>query len=340
MFLINLPIGIVAIAGVVMFMPRARAVASRFDAFGFALLFLALASFQLLLDRGQQNDWFESPETIVEAALAAGAAWAFAVHTLTARAPLLPIAVFRDRNLVLSSVFVLLIMGLVIASSALLPPLLQRLMGHDAYGAGLITAPRGIGMVVSMVLAGRLARMIDTRLLILAGLALTAISVRMMMGFSLEMGSGPVIVSGLIQGFGFGFVSLPLNLTAFATIDARWRTQGAGLYALCRSIGGSAAIALMTALLARQGQISHADLSAHITEQSIPLIGAGQALAVSQSAMQMVEGEIERQAAMIAYLDAFTAMFWAIIAAAPLVLLMRSPRALDAEAAAHAAAME
>lgn len=338
-FLINLPIGIVGLFGLVAFMPRGRGSAGRFDGIGFALLLIAIAAFQLMLDRGAQNDWFDATETWIEAGLAAGAGWMFVVHTITARAPLMPVALFRDRNLVISTICVLLVIGLMLASSALLPPLLQRMLGHSAYQAGVLTAPRGVGMAIAMIVAGRLARTVDRRILLLIGLATSAWSVWLMMGFSLEMDSRPVIVSGLIQGVGFGFVFLPLNMMAFTTLDPRYRTQGAGLYNLSRSLGGSIAISSITALLTRQGQISHADLAANITDQTVPLAAltmAGRLGVAPETALSMIDSAIDRQAAMIAYIDAFTAMFWLLLAAMPLVLLMR-PNSAAADTPAMAA---
>ena len=334
-FLINLPIGLVGLAGLLLFMPRVPGSPSRFDAVGFALLLVAISSFQLMIDRGAQNDWFDSIETMIEAALAASAGWAFVVHIATAPEPLMPRAIFRDRNLVVATVFILLMVGLVIAASALTPPLLQRLYGYDAYGAGLLTAPRGIGMAISMILGTRLAKLVDRRLVILVGLGLTAVSIRMMMHFSLEMNGEPVAWSGLVQGLGFGLVFLPLNLMAFGTLDPRYRTQGAGLYNLARSLSGSIAISIVTVILSRQEQISHADLAGHITEQSLPLpvLTFTQQFGLAPgSVFGLVDAEINRQATMVAYIDAFTLMFWMVIAASPLVLLLKVPRA-----AAHGA---
>ncbi len=341
-FMINVPIGAVALAGLLIFMPRGVSRASRFDLTGFVLMLVAIGAFQLMLDRGQQNDWFQSVETLVEAGLAISAGWAFVIHTLSDPDPLMPGALFRDRNLVVSSVFVLMVMGLIMASSALTPQLLQGAMGYDAYGAGLVTAPRGVAMAVAMLMGGKLAQVIDRRLLILFGMALTAVSMRMMMGFAPDMGGWTVMSSGVVQGFGFGFVFLPLNLMAFGTLDARYRTQGAGLYSLSRSMSASIAISLMATLIARQVQVSHADLVQHVTTQSIPLIGQmaeGSIGGAAAIVTAMVNGEITRQAGMIAYIDAFTVMFWLTIVATPLVLLLKGaqPSAPDA---GHAVAME
>jgi DHA2 family multidrug resistance protein len=340
-FLINLPIGILAVMGFVIFMPRAPSVSSRFDGMGFAMLFVAIGSFQLMLDRGQQNDWFEATETIIEAALAITGLCAFVIHTLTSEEPLLPAAIFRDRNLVISCTFILMVVGLVMASSALIPQLLQNLMGYDAYGAGMATMPRGVAMAASMIIGGRAATIVDRRIVILFGMALTAVSMHMMMGATPDMSGHLIIWSGVVQGFGFGCVFLPLNLMAFGTIDPRYRTQGAALYSLARSLSGSIGISLMASLIARQTQAAHADLAGYVTDASAPMM-APMAGAMPGSAMTMVNGEVTRQATLIAYIDAFTVMFWFCIAAAPLVLFLRAPpsKPPTPEEAGHAMAME
>ena len=239
---------------------------------------------------------------------------------------ILPSLLFRDRNLAICSILVLITMGILIASSALLPPFLQRLMGHSAFSAGMITAPRGLGMVISMVLAGRVVRLIDARLIIVAGLGLTMVSIYMISHFSLEMGSEPVVISGFIQGLGFGLVVLPINLLAFATLDPRHRTEAASLYNLARSMGGSIAISSLTAVMAAVQQISHNDLASHVTHQSIPLAispAIGQIAQAGGSIVAMIDREINRQASMIAFIDGAYMMFWAIICVFPLVLLLR-----------------
>ena len=325
-FFINVPIGILTFVGLLGLMPRIPHAARRFDMFGFLLLFITLGGFQLLLDRGPQLDWFDSTEIALEAVAAAAGLWMFVIHTMTRRDTVLPSLLFRDRNLAICSLLVLITMGILIASSALLPPFLQRLMGHSAFSAGMITAPRGLGMVVSMVLAGKVVRLIDARLVIVAGLGLTMLSIHMISRFSLEMGSEPVIISGFIQGLGFGLVVLPINLLAFATLDPRHRTEAAGLYNLARSIGGSIAISSLTAVMAAMQQISHNDLASHVTSQSIPLTlspAIGQIAQASGTAFAMIDGEINRQASMIAFIDGAYMMFWVILCVVPLALLLR-----------------
>jgi len=185
--------------------------------------------------------------------------------------------------------------------------------------------------------------LVDRRLVILVGLSLTALSVRMMMHFSPDMNGEPVMWSGLVQGLGFGLVFLPLNLMAFGTLDPKYRTQGAGLYNLARSLSGSIAISIVTVILARQQQVAHSDLASHITEQRVPLpaltltqqfgFGPGQVFGI-------IDAELNRQATMVAYLDAFSFMFWMVIVASPLVLLLKAPAKAPAGAEETAMAVE
>ncbi len=326
-FFINVPLGLLTVFGLILLMPKIPHRARRFDTAGFVMLFLLLGGFQLMLDRGPQLDWFDSTEIILEASLAAAALWMFVIHTMTRRDTILPSLLFRDRNLAICTLLVLVIMGILLASSALLPPFLQRLMGHTAYSAGLVTAPRGLGLFLAMILAGRLVRVVDARLLILAGLVIVMVSLHIITRFSLEMGSEPIIVSGVLQGLGFGFVILPINLLAFTTLDPRHRTEAASLYNLARNIGGSIAISTLSAVMTRMQQTSHSELAAHVTAGKIPLAlspAMGQIAQGSGTIFALMDAEITRQAAMVAFIDGAYLMFWLVAAVMPLVLLLRS----------------
>src|SRR3954464_973376 len=226
-FLVNLPVGIVCTFMLIRFMPKGEVVRRGFDLFGFALLALALGAFQLMLDRGQQLDWFESWEVWIEAALAASCAWMFVVHLATAKQPLFDPKMFADRNFSFALLFMVITGVLLLAGLALLPPLLQRLFGYSVLDSGFLTAPRGIGTLISMMLAGRLTGRVDARILIFFGISCLALSLWQMSGFTLVMGSRPIIVSGLVQGLGLGFIFVPLQALAFASLPPAYRTTGA-----------------------------------------------------------------------------------------------------------------
>ena len=144
------------------------------------------------------------------------------------------------------------------------------------------------------------------------------------------MGQGPILLTGFLQGIGFGFVVLPLNMTAFATLAPSDRTQAAGLYNLARNMGGSMAISLLTTLLSHQTQVAHSDIGAHVTEQAVPLVGLNLLSRIGFNyggVIAAIDGEVNRQAVMIAYLDGFYAMFWGVVLVMPLVLLLQPARA-------------
>ncbi len=328
-FYINVPVGIAVATGSWLLLGDANMIKRRFDVIGFMLLAAALSSMQLMLDRGVELDWFTSTEIWIEAGIAVCAMWMFVVHTATSEDTLVPRSLFSDRNFVAASLAITVIGGILVAGAALVAPMLQRLFGYPVLTAGLATAPRGVGTMFGMLVAGRLSKFVDPRVTIFAGLVLIATSLWMMTGFDLGMDQQLVLTSGMVQGLGLGFVVLPLNLLALATLPGALRTEAAALYNLMRSIGGSIAISLTTALLAANIQTSHADLGAQVSVTSAPFLNAGLLERVGVSGRQVmtyVDAEINRQAAMIAYLDDYWLMMWAAIAVIPLVLLLRGPR--------------
>ena len=328
-FYVNLPIGILTFA-ILWFLLPSRPTAKRsFDYLGFVFIGLAVASFQLMLDRGQTEDWFSSWEIIIEGLVALGAAWMAIVHLVTARKPLFDRHLFQNRNLVMGMIFMIIVGISTMAPMALLPPMLQQLFGYPVVDTGLMMAPRGVGVLATMWFAGQMMGKIDTRILIMVGLVIFAFSLRQMAGYSLEMDFWPVIISGFVQGLGMGLVFMPLNAIAFATLDNKYRTDGASLLNLMRSIGQSAGISMVTVLLARNIQTSHADLAQHVTDKSIPALDLSQLDrlgVISDTAFSFADAMINKQAAMIAYIDDFYLMAWISIAVVPLVFLLRKPK--------------
>lgn len=325
-FLVNVPVGALATVMLLRYMPTSPRETRKFDLFGFAMLGLALGSLQLMLERGHQLDWFDSAEIWIEAGLVLSAGWLFVTHTLLGRDPLFDKSIFADRNFALGLMFMLVTGVLLLAGLALLPPLLQNLYGYSVFQSGVLTMPRGVGTLFSMLLAGRLVGLVDLRILVALGLGLMGWSLHMMTGFAIEQGSGPVIWSGLVQGLGLGLVFVTMQSLAFATLAPKMRTSAASLLNLSRNIGGSIGISLVATLLARNLQTVHADLAGNITEQVLPSISEGVVAQLglpASSALALVNAEINRQAAFIAYIDDFWIMMWLTFAAIPLVLLLR-----------------
>ncbi len=328
-FYINVPIGALTFAILWFLLPSRPRNKRSFDAVGFAFIGIGVGAFQLMLDRGQEQDWFSSWEIRIEAMVAAAAAWVAIVHLVTTDKPLFDRHLFRNRNLNMSLFFMVVIGISTMAPMALLPPMLQQLYGYPVVDTGFMMAPRGLGVLFTMWLSGRLIGKIDTRYIVMMGFITYAFSLRQMAAWSLEMDFWPVVTSGFIQGLGMGLVFMPLNSLAFATLENRYRTDGASLLNLMRSVGQSAGISMATVLLARNSQISHADLASHITEKSVPAfdLGALDRLGrLSDTAFAYADAMINKQAIMIAYIDDFYLMAWISILVLPLVLLLRKPK--------------
>ena len=325
-FLINLPVGALALLGCLVYLPRMPRKRRSFDMAGFALLSLAIGSLQLMLDRGGEVDWFSAMETWIYLLVSISGFWMFCVHILTKDHPFLDPQMFRDRNFRIGLVFIFVVGIILLASLALLPPMLSRILGYPVITTGLVMAPRGVGTMISMLVVGRLVRRVDPRILVLAGLTLTALSLYEMTGFTPQMDSWPIIRSGVVQGLGLGLVFVPLSTIAFATLEPRFRADATSLFSLVRNIGSSIGISLVTAALTRNIQINHAELGSFIQPYN-PVLTQAYPTAISGNAttLQMLDGLVNLQAAMIAYIDDFHLMMWVTLLAMPLALILRKP---------------
>ena len=329
-FYINVPIGIVTAIGGWAMLTGGKQAGRKFDLPGFILLATSLSSMQLMLDRGVQLDWFDATEIWVELGVCLIASWMFIVHTMTSKHTVLPRQLFTDRNFVTACVSITVLGGILMAGAALVAPMLQALFGYPVLLAGVLTSPRGIGTMAGMLIAGRVTKWLDPRVPILTGMALLAWSLHMMTQFDLGMDQRPIIISGLVQGLGLGLVVLPMNLLALSTLGGALRTDAASLYNLTRQIGGSIAISVLTALIARQTQVSHSTLGAHLSQTRLPFLGQGifEQLGFSGAFITAyMNAEVNRQAVMIAYIDAYYVMMWAAIAVMPLILTMKRSKA-------------
>ncbi|MDE2306487.1 MAG: DHA2 family efflux MFS transporter permease subunit [Gammaproteobacteria bacterium] len=326
-FYINLPIGVLAFMGLLLYLPaRKGRRTAPFDVFGFATLSIAMGSLQLIMDRGQLKDWFSSPEILIETVAFGLALYWFLVHTLTHKHPFINIALFKDANFVASNVFIFVVGVVLFATLALLPPMLQDLMRYPVVTTGLVTAPRGIGTLLAMITVGRLVGRVDARWLMGFGLVLTIVSVWQMTRFSLTMDSEPVVLSGMLQGFGVGFVYVPLSTVAFATLPEQFRTEGTAFFNLMRNLGSSIGISAVQTLLTRNLQVLHESLGARITPYDATMraqLAAARLNLADPAALARVNGEVTRQAGMIAYVDDFKLIMLMTVALLPLLLLLR-----------------
>ena len=325
-FFINLPVGIVAFLGVLFFISKDQLTRAKpFDFLGFGAMILFIGAFQLMLDRGPSQDWFGSAEIWAELLLSVGALWVFMVHTMSAEHPFFDRALMADKNFLTGSVFGFFIGILLFSAMALLPPMMQGLMGYPVLLSGLVSMPRGQGSLIAMFLVGQLIGRVDTRIILLVGLSLSAFALWQMLHFDLSMSKGPFIVSGFLQGLGIGLIFVPLSTLAFATIPPRLRAEGSSVYTLIRNLGASAGISIMGAVLVNNNQQAHSDLVAHLDPANAVVqnvLGKG---FEHGSQLAAVNAEITRQAAMVAYVDDFKLMLIITLACIPMLLLMRAP---------------
>ncbi len=336
-FFINLPAGISSLVLLGLFLPRESPKPRMFDFLGFGSLAITIASLQLLLDRGPSQDWFNSSEICIEAWTAAGGFWIFFAHTLTARRGLFDNRIFHNRNFVWTTTLSFFLNMPTMAGITLLPLLMQGLMGYSAMISGLVSVPRGLLMLATLVVIGRLDAIVDRRFLVAAGLGFLLLGFWRMTDFSLLMSTHSLVFAGILQGIGQGVIFVPLSTLAFFTVAPALRPDAAAIMNLVRNLAGSIGIALTQAFTVFNTQAMHAALVTHITPGSLASHEMT-SLAHSARSAAMLNAEVTRQATMVAYVDDFWLMIASVFVCCPLLLLLRAPqtdpaiRSVEAEA--------
>lgn len=328
-FYINIPFGALGLVGCLLTVPETERRKHHLDWLGFITLSLAVGIFQLMLDRGQRNDWFQSTEIIVECMIAGLALYIFIVHSATTRRPFLNFAVFRDHNFVIGVILIFLF-GLNVFSALLLMPLfLQDIQGYPVITAGIIISVRGIGTACGMIMAGRLARTIEFRYIIAAAMAIITVPSLYMAAWTDDVPAFDVIVVSLATGFGIGLSWVSLTTATFSTLPPTLRTEGAALFALLRVIGASIGVSMFVAVLARSTQVSYGALTEHIHGFNDALQGlhAEHSLNLDTlTGVAQLSNLVIHQAQTIAFLNDFKLLVATTIAGIPLALLFRSAR--------------
>jgi DHA2 family multidrug resistance protein len=330
-FYINLPFGLIALAILISQLPKLPRLKRKFDMFGFIWLSIGLASLQLLLDRGNHIDWYESGESWIYTILIIAGLWITAVHFRQTKTPLLDLTLFKDRNFAVATSFMVAFGAILFSTLALIPPLMQNLYGYTVMGTGLVLAPRGLGSIVSTLVGGMLMRRgVDLRITMGIGLIVTAWTLNLMAHWPLEIEARTIVITSFVQGLGFGLVFIPINILAFATLPSAARTEASSIMNLFRGVGSSIGISVVTVLLARNMQISHEDLAGNVTGESggamLDASSMDRFQSLGEGAMVMVNGEISRQAAMVAYTADFYAMMWMALLSLPLLLFLKTPK--------------
>jgi DHA2 family multidrug resistance protein len=326
-FYINLPFGIVTVIGLVVFMDDTEGNRTlSFDWLGFAAFGIAIGAFQLMLDRGEQLGWFDSGEIVLLAIVSASALYFFLAHSLTTARPFIPIDIFRDRNFIVGLTFMFVTGILLVASMALMAPLLQGVMGYPILDAGMMLGTRGLGMAVTMLVAGPLMSRVDGRVLLFVGLTCCVVSLYYSIDFTLDTTMRTIVWVSILQGAGLGFMFVPLNTISLATIPPALRTEGTAMWTLIRNLGSSIGVSVVIANLTNKTIM----MRAHLAESLTPF---NQAMADPAAAMldpstdtgrALLENLITQQATIIAYANDFKLMMIVTLLAFPLILLIRT----------------
>ena len=342
-FYINLPIGILALIMVNLYVEDPPYLRHKFkgaiDYLGFGLMTLWLGTLQLVLDKGQEADWFAAPWICWTAAVSTLALVAFIVRELTDHEPIVQLRIFRDRNFAVGTLITGTYGFVLYAATAMLPLFLQTLMGYSALQSGLSVSPRGLGAMASMVTVGLLVRKIDARYLMAFGFALLGASTWMLGNISLEIGMSSVVIPNILNGFAMGFVFVPLTTVTLSRLRKQEMGNATGIYNLMRNIGGSVGIATVTTMLVRGSQIHQSTLAADAGSplaselvrglQARLFLQGADRFTAHHKALGMIYRSVQQQSALMAYADNFRLIAILAFACIPLLLLFQRVKRHD-----------
>ncbi|MFL6230716.1 MAG: DHA2 family efflux MFS transporter permease subunit [Pyrinomonadaceae bacterium] len=342
-FYINVPIGIIAVLMANAFIEDPPYIKNqkpgRIDYIGFGLMAVGLSALQLVLDKGQEEDWFSSNFILWTAVFAVATLVAFVVWELRSKEPIVNLRVLGNRNFAVGTLLMTMVGVVLYGTIALLPLFLQTLLGYPAVQSGLAVSPRGIGSILSMVLIGRLVGKIDGRWLIIFGFSVLAYSTYMFSDINLQISMGSIVVPSIISGAAMGFVFVPLTTMAMGTLPNEQMGNAAGVFNLMRNTGGGVGIAAVATLLSRGVQTHMVDLGAHINPynpivqqrmqqiQGAMTARSGSSVTGAQQATGAVYGMLVRQATVLSYISVFRLLAFICCLCIPATLLFKRVRA-------------
>ena len=323
------PFGVVTVFLVLAALPETRKFPDlHLDWLGFASLCLAVAAVQLMLDRGNRLDWFESVEIVAWAVIAGFSTYYFAVHSLTTRQPFIDLRIFLDKNWVIGSACMAISGMLTFAPLMLLPNLLAQLRGLPVEVVSLMLVPRGLGYAIGIFVLGRLIRIMDGRLMLALGFAIQACGFWYMMNFNLSVGPTEVFLGGTILGIGEGVMWTPMASITFLTLAAGLRSYGVAIFQFGRFFASGVSISIAVALLTHSTQVNRAMLNENISPFNEILQAPIYTPVWDPTTLQglvRIESELFRQAAMIGYLNDFWALLLLTLVVLPLIMLLDKP---------------
>jgi DHA2 family multidrug resistance protein len=348
-FLLNVPVGAVLSFIAMRVLPdppeevaarkARRAKGLSVDYLGFALLVLGMCALQVVLDKGQEDDWFESAFITDLSVVAAVALAAFVIRELRHPDPIVDLRLLANRNFGIGNLLMFMLGFILLGSTVLLPLFVQTMLGYTATDAGLVISPGGFAIMAIMPLVGALVARVDPRILIVFGLVTASFSLFRMTGFDTDIDYATVAWARVFQSLGLAFLFIPINTVAFLGLPPAKSSNASAIINMMRNVGGSFGIALATTLLARRQQWHQNILVAHVspfspaydaTIQSLQQAflaqsaSAADALTQAQAALYAM---VQKQASMLAFIDTFWLMGAIFLALVPMVLLMRKPHA-------------
>jgi DHA2 family multidrug resistance protein len=339
-FFINIPIGVITIFMIrtYIFDPHyIRRASSRIDYWGMGMLAVAIAALQIALDKGQQEDWFSSRWIAGAIILSVVGLATFILYELHIEHPVVDLRVFKIRTYTMGTIMMTTMSFALYGSLVLVPLMLQTLMGYPALQAGMATSPRGIGSFIAMPVVGALMGKLDPRKMLVVGLGVSGITLFMFSRLDLNAGYWNIFWPQLLQGMALGLVWVPLTTTTMDPIPKEKMGNATSLYSLTRNLGASVGIATTTTLLARRQQVHLNALVAHVNPydrqpafvlQGIrgALVGKGADIfTATRQSLGVVYGMVQRQAAILTFIEIFSFLGAMFLATIPLIWLMRRP---------------
>ena len=341
-FYINIPVGVLAVIMANIFIEDPPYIRDqrpgRIDYLGFGLMAVGLGTLQLVLDKGQEEDWFSSSLITGALIFAVATLIAFVIWEMTTKEPIVDLRVLGNRNFTVGT-SLMTAMGIVLYGTiAMVPLFLQTLMGYPAVASGMAVSPRGFGAIASMILVGRIINKVDGRILIAFGFLVLSFATHMFADINLSISSSSIVWPNVISGFAMGFIFVPLTTMAMGTLPNQQMGNASGVFNLMRNTGGSLGIAAVTTFLARGTQIHQATLVSHVNpynpvlqERAAQLGGA----VGNEQVLTSVYGLVVRQATVLSYIDNFRLLSYICLICVPAVLLFKGVKPKKGPVAMH-----
>ncbi len=341
-FYINIPVGLLAaymIFTLIEDPPHIKnAARTRIDYWGFGLMALWLSTFQIIMDKGQQDDWLGATWIRWAVFISIASFIGFVARELLTKDPIVNLRVFKNRNFALGVVLVAVVGIVLYGTTALLPEFLQGLMGYTALQSGLTISPRGIGSIIAIIFVSRLIGKVDSRLLIAIGLGILAYSSWILGNISLDVSSVSITWPTILNGAAISLLFVPLSVLTTATLKVEEIGNATGIYNLMRNLGGSVGISLVTTTLARQAQVHQVTLAAHVTPYDTATQQTFFALIQHmspQEAYAVLYGRVLEQANLWAFVSNFRFMAFLCLGSIALAFLFKKVRAAKGPIAVH-----